>query len=554
MNESQNLENPTIDIILEKIRNLESRINKLETTPTIHHPLFNGSLHPQPLNPPAGPSGSDVTEVDEVLIESRVVEYGLAWIGSIVLLFGIIFLQSFTQNHLNGILGSLTAYAAVAGVFFLSWYLRNMLPHLSFMLRISGHLLVYYITLRFYFFNPDPVIASKAVVIAMLLAAIGVQLFFAIRRKNETMAAIAVVLMLLTAMFSDETQVTLPIVTATAILSFILFYRYGWWRTMILAAILVYISHVFWLLDNPVMGHPLGAVRTHQFNLLYLFAYGILFSLVPMVKKRDDFPKGVYASVIVINGLSFSLVLLMVVASFYLNNYVWIFSIIAASCLLYSIYLKFRTDRIFDPSFYACFSFMAMSVAIYGVYKLPGAYLLLSVQSLLVVSWALWFRSRIIVVMNTILFIGMMLAYLASAQPLNKVNFAFVITAFISARVLNWKKERLTLRTDNLRNSYLISLFFIVLFALYHAVPPQYVTTSWTAAALAYFLLSLILKNVKYRWMAIATLIVTAVYLFVVDLAHMEIGYRVIAFLFLAFISLGASLYFTLRFRKRSKS
>jgi hypothetical protein len=283
------------------------------------------------------------------------------------------------------------------------------------------------------------------------------------------------------------------------------------------------------------MGHPTGAVHAHQFNLLYLFTYGTLYSLVPMVPKSERIGNSVYASVIVLNGVLFSLVMMMVVASFYPHNYVWIFGIIAATCLIYSVFLKFRTGRIFDPSFYACFSFMALSVAIYGYSKLPGAYLLLSLQSLLVVSWALWFRSRIIVVVN-------------------QVNFAFAVTAFISARVLNWKKERLTLQTYMLRNSYLISLFFIVLFSLYHAVPPQYVTPSWTAAALIYFLLSLALKNVKYRWMAIATLMVTAVYLFVVDLAHMEVGYRVIAFLFLAFITLGASLYFTLRFRKRSKS
>ncbi|MEI6454647.1 MAG: hypothetical protein WCO93_00025 [bacterium] len=555
MNESYNIGNPTIDTILEKIRNLETRITQLESSKITNPSILNGATHSTvPIQSTEPPHGGTLAEVDEVVIESKVVEYGLAWIGSIVLLFGIIFLQSFTQNHLNGVIASITAFTAVAGVFFLSWYLRNMFPHLSFMLKISGHLLVYYIILRFYFFTANPIIPWKAPVILLLMIAIGVQIYFAIRKKNELLAAIGMFLVILTAMFSDQTHLTLPLVTLSAALSFLLFVRYGWWHTLIMTMILVYLSHIFWLLNNPLMGHPLGAVHAHQFNLLYLFAYGTIFSLVPMVKKQDHFPNGIYASVIVMNGLSFSLVLMMVVASFYANNYVWIFSIIAVICLCYSIYLKFRTTRIFDPSFFACFSFMAMSVAIYGYSKLPGAYLLLSLQSLLVVSWALWFRSKIIVVMNTILFIGMMLVYLAAAEPLNKVNFAFALTAFISARVLNWKKERLTLQTDMLRNSYLISLFFIVLFALYHAVPPQYVTPSWTAAALFYFIMSLILKNVKYRWMAIATLIVTAVYLFVVDLAHMEVGYRVIAFLFLAFITLGASLYFTLRFRKKPKS
>ena len=51
--------------------------------------------------------------------------------------------------------------------------------------------------------------------------------------------------------------------------------------------------------------------------------------------------------------------------------------------------------------------------------------------------------------------------------------------------------------------------------------------------------------------MAIFMLLVTAVYLFTVDLAHMETGYRVIAFLFLAIVLFGSSLYFTKYLRKQ---
>jgi uncharacterized membrane protein len=90
-----------------------------------------------------------------------------------------------------------------------------------------------------------------------------------------------------------------------------------------------------------------------------------------------------------------------------------------------------------------------------------------------------------------------------------------------------------------------------MLYALYHAVPKQYVTLSWTGAAVLYFILSLILKNIKYRWMAIVTVLFTGFYLFFVDFSNLDTGYRVLAFLFLAVISLGASLYFTKKVRKK---
>jgi hypothetical protein len=543
-----------ISELLDKVNSLELRISKIEgqldsAIRTV------ASVHPDRVyNKQSFDANEEEVIVDKGLIESNIFEYGLAWFGSLVLLFGIVFLSNFAKNYMNGPLASLVGYAAVAGVFFLAWYLRNSYSHLSFMLDLSAHLLVYYITLRLYFFTDIPVIPAKGFVVGLLLAVSAVQCYFAIRRKSELLAAIALLLSLATALFADTALASLPLMILTAAFSFFLFIRFGWWRSMLFTLIMVYISQSIWLLNNPVMGNPLGASITHPYNLVCLLIYGTIFSLIPMIKQNGKFPDGVYSAAIIINGIFFSAVLLFVVASFYQDNYVWIFSMISLICLIYSIFLKYRIDRIFDPAFFAIYSFMALSIAVYGYSKLPDAIWLLALQSLLVVSWALWFRSKIILVMNTFLFIGILVMYMALYPSVNKVNIAFVIAAFISARIINWKKERLTLKTELIRNIYLIALFFSMLFALYHLVPKQYVTLSWTGAAVFYFVFSLVLKLIKYRWMAIATVLVTGFYLFFVDLKHLETGYRVLAFLFLAVISLGASLYFTKRMRKKLQS
>ncbi len=540
-----------ISELLEKVNSLELRIGRIEGQLEVAvrgvvsvHPDRN---HPEQVNN----MGEEELAVDSGLIESNIFEYGLAWFGSLVLLLGIIFLSNFAGNYLNGTLASLVGYGAVAGIFFLAWYLRNSFTHLSFMLNLSAHLLVYYITLRLYFFVDHPVIQAKGIVLFLLIIAICLQCYIAIRKNSELLASISLLLSLATALFADATFVSLPLIIITAASSMFLFIRFGWWRLMLITLIFVYISQSIWLLNNPVMGNPIGAFATHPFNLLCLFVYGTIFSVVPIIKQDKKFPDSIYPATIIINGMGFSGVLLFVIASFYAGSYVWIFTMISALCLLYSIFLKYRTIRIFDPAFYAIYSFMALSVAVYGYSKLPDALWLLALQSLLVVSWALWFRSRIIVVMNTFLFTGILAFYMAFYPPVDIVNFAFVLAAFISARVINWKKERLTLKTEMLRNTYLIVLFFSMLFALYHVVSKQYVTLSWTAAAVFYFTMSLILKNIKYRWMAIATVLFTGFYLFFVDLSHLETGYRVLAFLFLALISLGASLYFTKKMRKK---
>jgi len=96
----------------------------------------------------------------------------------------------------------------------------------------------------------------------------------------------------------------------------------------------------------------------------------------------------------------------------------------------------------------------------------------------------------------------------------------------------------------------MIEGFIMMLVALMQVVPKQFVTFSWTMAALFYFLISLLLKNIKYRYMALGTMICSAFYLFIVDLARIEIVYRILALLFLAAISIGISIYYTNRVKK----
>jgi hypothetical protein len=545
---------PGFSELLEKVNSLEKRMGRMEEQldtaargvktipPEQFHPGHDDNPEPEEL------------VVDEDLIESNIFEFGMTWFGSLVLLFGIAFLSNFAKNYMNGALASLVGYLAVAGVFFLAWYLRKSYSHLSFMLNLSAYLLVYYITLHLYFFTRNPVIPVKGVVVLLLLFTLATQCWFAVRHNSELMGVVAMLLSYATALFADYTAFSLPLMILTSIISVFFLIRYGWWRLMLTSMILVYMSQIIWLLNNPVMGHSIGTPAVDSYNLVSLFACGLIYSLIPMIKQKGRFPDAVYSTTILVNGISFTVVLFLVILSCYLNNYVWIFASISMICLFYSIVLKYRITRIFDSAFYAIYSFMALSVAVYGYSKLPDAYWLLALQSLLVVSWALWFRSKIIVVMNTILFTGILGIYLAFYPSVDKVNIAFVITAFISARIINWKKERLTLKTEMFRNAYMIALFFIMLFALYHLIPRQYVALSWTGAAVFYFIISLALKLIKYRWMAIATILVTGFYLFFVDLSHLETGYRVLAFLFLAVISLGASMYFTKKVRKKIQS
>ncbi|MBR9998212.1 MAG: hypothetical protein KFF73_04535 [Cyclobacteriaceae bacterium] len=487
----------------------------------------------------------------ETQYESRVVEHGFAWISAIVYLFGIIFLMAYVRNLGYHVSAGIIGYVGTASLFVLSFYLRKSFPHLLSAGQITGLILMYYVTLRLHFFSADPLISQKSFALVLLMLVTGAQLYFALRKNNEFLAAISLLFTLATALFYDTTHATLAIVAIVSVISLMLFSKYGWWRLLLFVLFTVYLSHALWYLNNPFLGHPLKAVENHQHNIAYLFIYASIFAITLSVPHKKPVSNGVLVSIAVWNAICFTLLMLLVVLGFYGENYTWIFMIISVLCLGYSVLLKSGAERKFAPAFYACFGFMALSVSVYGFSGIPEVYFFLALQSLLVVSMALWFRSRIIVIVNTGLFITILMAYLFTADSIHHISFTFAFIALATARIMNWKKERLTLRTDMLRNIYLAAAFFTILYALYHAVPAQYITLSWTAFAVVYFIMSILLSNIKYRWMAILTILVSSFRLFLVDFARLETGYRVIAFLFFAVIALAVSIYYTKRIKKQ---
>ncbi len=526
--------------LLDRINSFEERINKLEaiisagykvagTAGTASHPL----------------ASEQTEEFANPLSESKVFEHGLAWIGSAVLLLGMLFTMLFVNNAFGGIAAFVLGISATILTFILSGFLRKSLAYMAFMFTISAHLLLYYTLLKLHFFSGNQVIENTWIVLVMLLASIGFLLFKADEGKSQLMAFIAYTLLLFTALLADSTQVTLSLfVIATATIMY-LQYKNGWDTLLILSIFMVYIGHSLWLIGNPIMGHPVGAVSAPQNNLFYLFLYGIIYSVTPFLKQRAKMGIEVSNAVIILNSLAFSVLLMLIVLTFYTKSYILIFLGISVLCLAYAIVLNYKITNRFDSFFYVNLGFMALSIAVYGYSDLPGSFIFLAWQSMVVLAIAIWFRSNLIVLMNTALYSVILVAYLVSTKPIDSYNISFTLIAIASARILNWQQNRLELKTDAIRNFYLVITFFVMLYTLYNAVPKDYVTISWGLAAVAYMLMSAILRNVKYRWLAFLTLVAAVFNLFIFDISKMGVGYRIIAFIFVGLTILGVSFYYT---------
>lgn len=479
-------------------------------------------------------------------LESRIGGYILALLGNIVLLFGIIFLSQYINNNNYPLLTPVFGCFSIICILFLANYSKKKVAHLSSMFTIVGQLLIFYFTLRLHFFTDKPLVSNPFIADSLIFIVVAYQLYLTFKKRSEVYAIIAVVLALTTGFISNSSIIILTLGPVVAGVATYLLYRYGWKRTFILSLFLIYINFFVWfLVFDPAYFKTIQSVTGIGICHYFLMVVAAIFSVVCLITKKENLSGNFILSTILINGTLFSLIMALVISSYFKNNYTVIFLVISSFCMVFSIILKSRSGLKFTPALYAMYGFVSVSIAIYGIFKLPYTFLLLAFQSLYVLIIALWFRSKIIVVINAFLFFMLLTVYLYNSEPVNSINFAFAGVSIITANILFRKREVLGIQTELIRYVYMIFSFLMVLFALYKSVSGQYVTLSWVAAGIIYFAYSIVFKDVKYRLMAISTLLAAAFYLFLVDLSKISLAYRVIAFLFLAVISIILSLYYS---------
>jgi len=541
--EFENLRNE-LNALNERLTNIERSLEKAG----VHEFISKGKEHlPQDdgidIKLPFDTKGS---------IEFRVGEYGMAWLGNIVLFLGLIFLVNYLQNSGNRFIAALVGFAAVVLIYVSSYYIRNSLSIISKLLVYNGHFLLYFFTLRLHFFQENSLLQSKIAAFVLLVLVSAVFLYIAFRRESSVTAGLALIMLMGAAVVFDSSEVIAALATVVAILTVELYRSFAWLKLALFFIFFVYLLHLAWMLNNPFMGNNPEFISS--INGLYVFPIftGVVFSLIAIIPRKETISSELVIVTIIWNGLGFTIILATILLTFFENNYVLISAVVTVLCILYAALLRLKTDIRIIASIYVLYGFLTLSVAIFGIFGLPDSYGLFALQSLLVVSFALWFRSRFMIIMNTILFLVFLVSAVLSQQNNHLANFSFMLVAFISARIINWQKERLNIKTELVRNLYLLLGFGITLVAFYHVSPPSYITATWIFAGLLFFLVGYLLKNIKYRWLAISAVVVSAVRLIFVDMSSVNIGYRILAFLGLAIISITVSIWYT-KYQVRKK-
>jgi len=482
-------------------------------------------------------------------LEVQIGEYWLARVGVLALSVGLAFLVAFPFAGLPSFVSCLIGYAAAAAFFAASRRWRQARPDTSQILYGGALFLLFFATLRLHFFSAQPVVSATLLGLGLLVAVLAVELVVAEKMGSELMTGLVFGLGMAAVAIADVAWFQFGLLVALAVAALLLVRIRNWPVLGIVVTGLVYLLHLDWLLNNPMLGHPLQGVAAPQGNMVALAAYTI-----PLVAAgfrpgavKDHVALRIGRALLICGGTM--LVSLINVQLFYAASQPWVESIVGSGLLLAAVAYWRHHQSVYATSIYACSGYMMLSLAIFRHFPAPDFYAWLAWQSLLVVVTAVWFRSKIVIVANLFIFGGIYIAYLLFGVATGPINLSFAVVALLTARLLNWKKDTLDLRTELMRNLYLGAACVVIPYGLYHTVPSAWVSTSWLGVAIAYLVVSAVLHNRKYRVMGIGTILATVIYVFVVDLARLEPAYRIISFLVLGVVLLGVSVAYTKRRR-----
>ncbi len=543
-------ENPPLDPrqLAASLARLERRLNRLEQALSLPPPEDEPVAPPAAVTAPepAAPVAVPAPAAEEEELEYVVGQNWFAAVGIVVLTCGVAFALSLPLASLPAALPALLGYLVTGGMFFAAHRWQRSFELVALCLRGAAMGLLYFSTLRLYFFGPAPVLdlaspASRAV----LLLAVAANVYVALRQASAALVVLALLTGYFTAVVANAPWWLFVLLVALAVLIVGAATRRGAPLLLLLAIPFGYLTYLLWMIGCPWAGRPVHLATEPAGALYFLLAYALVIGAGPLVRRERAGEDQTTILTAVFNcAAGYGLFLVHAFLAF--PGQMVAANLVAALAFL-GLAAEFwrREESRVSTFFYAMTGYLALTVAILKAVAMPDVFIWLSLQSLVVVATALWFRSRFIVVANFLIFVLVVLGYMIAASRETGISLGFGVVALLTARILNWKQERLELQTHLMRNAYLACAFVVFPYALYHLVPRAFVSVSWVGVAVVYYVMNLIVNNAKYRWMGHLTLLMTVLYVIFIGVTQLPPTYRVLSFLVLGTVLVVVSFIFT---------
>jgi len=465
-----------------------------------------------------------------------------AKVGIVVLAIGAALTLSQPWPGLPAIVPPAAGWLLAGGLFLLARLLQQSLPLIARHSRGAGMALGFFATLRLCYFGAAPLLDPASFSAATALAlAVAANLVISWWRQSVFLTGLALVTGYAAAMAVGAPWYVFGMVTGLMLVAGLAARKHDWPWLVVVATPCGFLTYLLWAIGNPLVAHRLEVVSGPFAGVCFVLGWTVLSGLF-MTGRRDRATEGPVAQVgSVLNCGGYVLFLLHTLASY---REVFIAANVAASLVFLGIAVLFwvRECSRFATFLYAMTGYAALSMALIKAFEVPELFVWLSAQSLWVVTTAIWFRSRLIIVTNFLIYLGVVACYMVWVRHETGISLVFGFVALTSARILKWQKDRLELKTELMRNAYLTSAFIVFPYAFYHIVPRAWVAMSWVGIALFYYGMNLITKARKYRWMGHNTLLLSVVYILIMGMGILVGTQRIVSFLVLGTVLMVVSL------------
>lgn len=519
---SNPIESNEITRLVKMLDSINSRLSAIETTMNLPK-TDNPELFEQ-----------EVANIPKETSEDLEFRLGEQWFGKIGIIafllavfnFLVLRFESIPQTiilTLGFLISIVLITSSIAGA--------RLLKNLAGYTMGSGLILLFVSTLRLHFFSLNPFVTSKTILLILLYLVTIISLAFSLKKESVYLTIITLLFFYISTLISDFPFLIFAALIIGGFGASYLDKKRSWNVLSIFAILFTYMVHLLWFLNNPLIGKEMMIIQDWKLNLLAIPVYMIIYGAATANKVSDEVDDFYAIQKTTFNSVGgFGLFLFISLNSN--HNIAGLLNLGLSIVLLSLAALHWTKQKSkFSTFLYSMLAYASLSVSIILTFSSPDYFIWLCWQSLAVVSTALWFRSKFIVVANCFIFLSIILAYLASAGEISTSAISFGIVALISARIMNWQKERLELKTENLRIAYLIIAFLILPLVLYLNLPSQFVGISYIALAFSYYILGKLFNIKRYRLMASGTLILSIIYIFIFGLTSSDTTYKIFSFL-----------------------
>ena len=484
-------------------------------------------------------------EKDE-LLEYRIGQFWFAKIGILAFIVGIMFVLTLPHKDLPKPLPFAAGIVLSLFFLFIPRFFKSLLPQLKGYVTGGGFVLLYYTVMRLHFLEENPLVDSTALALLFLYAVFIISFVISIKRESVYLAGLSILFGYITALLSGDSNSIFVSITLLASISVYAKIRYKWETFFSISMLMAYLSYLLWSINNPILGNELTFVSEPGINMLFLFLYYSIFSMAYLIKRDEQGEPTI--KLINIAGNSLCLFVLLSISGLAGKSNVSpsvTFALASVLFLSHSAFFWLKERSKYLTFILAMTGYLALSIAIIYEFRIPNGFIWLCWQSIIVISTAVWYKSRFIITANFFIYIIILAAYLFMADMFSIVSLSFGAAALLTARILNWKKDSLELKTEHMRNAYLVIALLYIPFILHNIMPQGYAAVSWLGVAVMYYLFSQILKNKKYRWMSFLTLIMSIFYISILGLTSSELIYKIMSFLVLGSVLIAISVFYS---------